>query len=65
MTERKLILSILSLTLACMICLLVIVVRGQTERTIVLILSTEVLPPTLILWLAYFARKLHNWRYIQ
>lgn len=68
MNERKLIFSTLSLTLACAGFLFVVAARGQAERTIVLFLSTEVLPPGLIFGLAviaYFSRKQHNWRYIQ
>ena len=61
MKERKMILLYSFLTAACVIMMispLVIVSREQVERMIVLLLSTEILTPTLILGTALIIQNL-------
>ena len=61
MKERKMILLYSFLTVACVIMMilpLVIVSRAQEERIIVLLLSTEILTPTLILGAALIIQNL-------
>lgn len=61
MKERKMILLYSFLTAACIIMMispLVIVSREQVERMIVLLLSTEILTPTLILGTALIIQNL-------
>ncbi len=61
MKERKMILLYSFLTMVCIIMMilpLVIVSRAQEERIIVLLLSTEILTPTLILGAALIIQNL-------
>ncbi len=69
MKERKLVLAVLFLILACMIFLLASLAASsceQTERILTLILSAEILTPALILGFAlviHLVSKSHKWRY--
>lgn len=71
MNKKKLWLWIFLFAAACMISLsvaLIETIHGKAAQAMVLLLSTEILPPILLFWLALMTRSLlksNHWRHIQ